>query len=150
MDHEKIKERIAPCGIHCGKCFAYTEGDIKDLSTRLKVSLGNFDVYAERFADLLKEPVFKKYPDFRDMLSYFASVECKGCRKEKCRIFKECKVRDCHEQKKVDYCYQCPDFPCNNTGFDEHLYKRSVDINKRMREIGPEKYYDEIRDKSRY
>jgi hypothetical protein len=47
------------------------------------------------------------------------------------------------------FCYQCPDFPCNNTGFDEHLHKRSVDINNRMKEIGVEKYYEEVKDMKR-
>ena len=150
MAYEQIKTRLAPCGLHCGKCFAFADGDIRHQSLQLKESLGNFDVYAERFVDMLDEPVFKKYGEFKEMLAHFASVECKGCRQEMCKIFKTCQVRDCHEQKKVDFCFQCSDFPCNNTGFDQHLHKRSVDINRRMKEIGVEKYYDEIKDKTRY
>ncbi|MEB3374051.1 DUF3795 domain-containing protein [Bacteroides sp. CR5/BHMF/2] len=68
-----------------------------------------------------------------------------GCRKEKCKLFKNCNVRVCSEEKQVDYCFQCSCFPCENTGFDEHLYKRFVAINKRMQEIGIEKYYEEVR-----
>lgn len=150
MNYNKIKNRLAPCGLHCGKCFAFVDGDIKLYSNRLKESLGNFDIYAERFVDLINEPVFKKYADFKVLLSYFANIECKGCRNEKCRIFKNCRVRLCHEQKKVDFCFQCKDFPCNDTGFDHHLYKRHVDINMRMKKIGVGKYYDEIKDKPRY
>jgi len=150
MNYSEIKNRLAPCGLHCGKCFAFSDGDIKNYSISLKESLGNFDIYAQRFVDLINAPVFIKYADFKELLSYFANVECKGCRKERCKIFKDCKVRDCHEQKKVDYCFQCSDFPCNNTGFDHHLYKRSVDINMRMKKIGVEKYYEEIKDKPRY
>jgi hypothetical protein len=150
VDYNQIKRRLGPCGLHCGKCFAFVAGDISRSSKKLKESLGNFDIYAERFVELIDEPVFKKYPDFKEMLSYFESVECGGCRKEKCKIFKGCKVRDCYEEKGVDFCYQCPDFPCNKTGFDEHLHKRSVDINRRIKEIGVEEYYDEIKDKPRY
>lgn len=150
MDYEKIKQRLAPCGLHCGKCFAFIDGDISQNSKRLKKSLGEFDIYADRFVDLINEPVFKKYPDFKAMLSYFSTVECGGCRKEKCQIFKDCKVRDCFEKKGVDFCFQCSDFPCGNTGFDKHLYERSVKINQRMKEIGVDKYYDEIKDKPRY
>jgi len=150
MDYSLIKSRLAPCGLHCGKCFAFTDGDINQHSRLLKQSLGDFDVYAERFVTLLEEPVFKKYGEFKEMLSYFASVGCKGCRLEKCKLFKSCKVRDCHEQKNVDFCFQCNEFPCNNTGFDPHLHKRSVAINQRMKEVGVEKYYEEIKDKSRY
>jgi hypothetical protein len=150
MDYEKIKQRLAPCGLHCGKCFAFNDGDISQNSKRLKESLGEFDVYADRFVDLINEPVFKKYSDFKELLSYFSTAKCGGCRKEKCVIFTDCKVRDCFEKKGVDFCFQCSEFPCNNTGFDKHLHNRSVKINMRMKEIGVEKYYDEIKDKPRY
>jgi hypothetical protein len=150
MDDEQLKDRLSPCGLHCGKCFAYIDGDIKKYSSLLRESLGNFDVYASRFSELLEEPVFLKYPDFKELLSYFAGIECKGCRKEKCKLFKNCNVRECHKQKNVDYCFQCADFPCTTTGFDEHLYKRHVDINNRMKSIGVQEYYNEIKDKSRY
>lgn len=150
MDYAYIKSRLAPCGLHCGKCYAFIDGDIRNDSRRLKESLGEFDIYAKRFAGLLDEPVFEKYPDFKALLNYFATVECSGCRSEKCKIFKDCKVRDCHEKKAVDFCFQCSDFPCENTGFDEHLHRRSVEINLKMRETGVEKYYLEIKDKPRY
>ncbi len=150
MDYEQIKSKLAPCGLHCGKCFAFIDGDIKNYSAKLKGSLGDFDIYAKRFVDHLNEPVFNKYQDFKELLDYFSSVECAGCRKEKCKIFKDCKVRNCHEEREVDFCFQCSEFPCDNTGFDENLYKRSVDINLRMKKIGAEKYYNEIKDKPRY
>jgi len=150
MDYNTIKNRLAPCGLHCGKCFAFTDGEIKAASQKLQQALGNFDIYAQRFVDVIHEPLFKKYLDFKVLLSYFSSVECNGCRNEKCKIFSECKVRECHEKKSVDFCFQCPDFPCSHTGFDEHLHKRSVDINIRMKEIGVEKYYEEIKDIPRY
>jgi hypothetical protein len=150
MEYDHIKNRLAPCGIHCGKCFAFVDGDIKKNSRGLKEALGDFDVYAQRFVELINEPVFQKYPDFKELLSYFASVECSGCRKEKCKIFKKCKVRDCITKKEVDFCFQCSEFPCTTTGFDRHLHKRSVDINMRMKEIGVEKYYHQIKDKPRY
>nr|NQU94295.1 DUF3795 domain-containing protein [Bacteroidota bacterium] len=150
MNYEQIKTRLAPCGLHCGKCFAFVEGDIKVHSNRLKESLGDFDIYAERFVDLLNEPLFRKYSDFKGILTYFATVDCGGCRNENCKLFKDCKVRDCHENMGVDFCFQCPEFPCNSTGFDRHLHQRSVDINRRMKKIGVEKYYEEIKDKPRY
>ena len=150
MDYKFIKSRLAPCGLDCGKCYAFVDSDIKKLSNRLKLSLGDFDIYAERFTELINGAIFKKYPDFKELLAYFASADCNGCRNEKCKIFKDCKVRDCFEKKGVDFCFQCSNFPCDNTGFDEHLQKRSIDINIRMKEIGVEKYYDEIKEKPRY
>ena len=66
MDSEFIKGRIAPCGLHCGKCFAFADGDISYHSNELKKSLGNFEVYAQRFVEMLNEPVFAKYADFKE------------------------------------------------------------------------------------
>jgi hypothetical protein len=150
MDYKQIKQRLAPCGLHCGKCYAFVDGDISKNSNQLKESLGNFDVYAERFVDLIDEPIFRKYPEFKDLLQYFSDVKCGGCRMEKCKIFKDCKVRDCSENKGVDFCFQCSDFPCDNTGFDKHLHERSVAINFEMRKNGVDWYYNEIKDKPRY
>jgi len=150
MEDNHLLNRLAPCGLHCGKCFAFVDGDIRKYSLLLKESLGNFDICAERFSGLLNKPVFQKYPDFKEMLEYFTTVECQGCRNETCKLFDSCKVKECAKQKKVDFCFQCDEFPCNNTGFDEHLLKRSVDINQRMKEIGVENYYQEIKDKPRY
>jgi len=150
MDYEFIKSRLAPCGLHCGKCFAFSEGDISQLSTDLRCSFGNFDIYAERFVAMLNEPLFLKYSDFREMLEFFSKGKCRGCRKEKCVIFKSCKIRECSENKVVDFCFECSDFPCEDTGFDEHLHKRWRDINIKMKVDGVEAYYDEIKDKPRY
>jgi len=150
VDYEFIKSRLAPCGLHCGKCFAFCDGDISRLSNELKNSLGNFDVYAERFAEMLNESLFLKYPDFKEMLEFFSQGKCKGCRKEKCVIFKNCKVKECAENRAIDFCFECADFPCENTSFDEHLQKRWKEINIKMKEIGVEAYYAEIKDKTRY
>ncbi len=148
--NQEILNKLGPCGLSCDKCFAHIDGKIKYHSDQLKKYLGNFDVYAERFVELIDAPVFKKYPDFKEVLEFFTNVECKGCRKEHCKLFKACNVRNCHEEKGVDYCFQCDEFPCSNTGFDEHLHKRSVNINKRMKDIGIEAYFKEIEEKSRY
>jgi hypothetical protein len=150
MDYEQIKNRLAPCGLDCGKCYAFSEGDIKNFSRSLKESLGDFDIYAERFSDLTGGDIFKRYPDFKELLAYFSEGDCRGCRNENCKIFKDCNVRGCFETKGVDFCFQCPDFPCDNTGFDQHLQKRFVKINERMKQVGVENYFVEIKDKPRY
>jgi hypothetical protein len=150
MGYEKIKASIAPCGLSCENCFAYADGDIRRYSLKLKKKLGNFEAYARRFETLLGNPIFKKYPDFKEMLDYLASENCRGCRNEQCRLFKDCGVRGCHQEKQVDYCYQCREFPCGNTGFDGRLHKVWVAINEKIRSAGIEKYYEETKDRPRY
>ncbi|RPH34181.1 MAG: DUF3795 domain-containing protein [Bacteroidales bacterium] len=147
---QKTLEYLGPCGINCQKCFAFKDGSIKYHSENLRNSLGNFDIYAKRFTELLDAPVFSKYSDFKGMLDHFANANCNGCRKQECHLFRSCNVRICHKEKSVDFCFQCKEFPCNRTGFDTHLEQRWIKINQRMKEVGVEEYYNEIKDKARY
>ena len=150
MEYSKILEYLGPCGINCQKCFAFKDGDIHKNSDALKTNLGNFDVYASRFVDLLNEQTFAKYPEFKEVLNLLSTTNCFGCRKQECHLFKSCYVRTCYKEKSVDFCFQCDEFPCSKTGFDQHLEQRWKNINLKMKAIGVEKYYEEIKDKPRY
>lgn len=150
MTNDSIKKTIAPCGLCCETCFAHIDGDIRKLSIRLKEKLGNFHIHAKRFETLLEEPIFKKYSDFKEMLDYFASENCQGCRNEQCRLFKNCGVRPCHQEKGVEFCYQCDEFPCDHTNFDENLYKGWVAINKIIKKKGIETYCKKAKTRPRY
>ena len=103
-----------------------------------------------RFETLLGIPIFKKYPDFKEMLDYLASENCRGCRNEQCKLFKTCGVRPCHQEKQIDFCYQCDEFPCNQTNFDERLNKIWVLINEKIKETGLEHYYERTQTRPRY
>ncbi|MFW9828021.1 MAG: DUF3795 domain-containing protein [Candidatus Thorarchaeota archaeon] len=147
MEYKKILDTIAPCGLNCYKCFANSEGEIRKYSNKLKELLGDFKIYAERFSSFL--PIFNEYPSFNRLLKYLGKENCPGCRKGSC-LYPDCGVRDCYLHKKVDFCFQCDEFPCENSNFDEHLKKRWISINRRMREIGIESYYQETKNLPRY
>ena len=150
MEYSQILSKLGSCGLNCSKCFAYSNGSIKKLSSELQEGLGNFDIYAERFVELLDEPIFNKYPDFKEMLNHFANEECKGCRNDECKLFLNCKVKQCSKDHSVDFCFQCEEFPCSKHGFDEHLEKRWLDIQNKMKATSVEGYFDEIKNLSRY
>ena len=147
MDYTELLNLLAPCGLSCQKCFAYTQGEISMHSKELQKLLGNFDIYAERFSAFL--PEFKNYPPFKKMLAYFTEPDCKGCRQGTCK-YPNCGVVDCYQQKGVYFCFQCDEFPCEKTNFDPHLHQRWVEMNNRMKQIGVEGYYDETKDLPRY
>ena len=146
----ELLNKFGPCGLSCEKCFAFHNSQIKIHAEQLKINLGEFDAYANRFVSLLEEPAFTKYPDFKEVLNVFAAGNCLGCRKQVCHLFQECKVRNCYKEKGVDYCYECEEFPCEKTGFDENLIQRWRNINQKIRKIGLENYYLEIMDRPRY
>ena len=142
--------KLAPCGLSCERCFAYKGSDIKKNSRALRESLGQFDKYANRFSELLNEPIFHLYPYFKTHLDYFADTDCEGCRKSTCKLFKGCRVRECANARKVDFCFQCREFPCKQTGFDEDIEERWLRINKILKEIGPKAYYLRTKNIPRY
>jgi len=39
MNARNINDRLAPCGLNCGKCFAYKKGDIAVLSNKFAFML---------------------------------------------------------------------------------------------------------------
>ena len=150
MHSGRLLDKLAPCGLNCGKCFAYRKGDIKKFSSALRESLGKFDEHAKRFSILLNTDVFDHHPSFKTQLDYFADTVCKGCRNEKCKLFQACRVRECSKGKEVDFCFQCAEFPCKTTGFDENLEKRWLQNNILMKRIGIRTYYKQEKDKPRY
>jgi hypothetical protein len=147
MRYDDILKTLAPCGLNCTKCQAYSKGEIKKHAMELKRLLGSFDTYAERFSKFL--PVFKNYPAFKELLNQFGEANCKGCRQGDCK-YPNCGVASCYKQKGVDFCFQCNEFPCDKTNFDPNLRTRWLAMNKRMKEIGVDAYFEETKDQSRY
>jgi hypothetical protein len=149
MEYEEVLKHLAPCGLSCQKCFAFKDGDIRKAASTLKDKLGNFEIYAQRFSSLV-DPVFAHYPAFKELLFFLAGGSCQGCRDQVCGLWPECFVASCYREKKVDYCFQCEEFPCQKVNFDEHLKRRWVQMNLSMREIGVMKYYEYTRTEPRY
>lgn len=147
MDYSEILKTLAPCGLNCGKCQAFAEGDIKRHASELKRLLGSFDSYAERFSAFM--PVFKKYPAFKELLDHFTQAGCRGCRQGDCK-YPNCGVAACYKQKGIDFCFQCGEFPCEKTNFDQSLKQRWLKMNTRMKDEGMEAYFEEIKNLPRY
>lgn len=150
MHSEKIKAALAPCGLSCEKCFAHVDGEIRRLSLELREKLGSFENYAGRYVTIMGNPVFERYPAFKEMLDFFAAENCRGCRNEPCPLFEGCGVRVCHRTMGVDFCWECADFPCDRTGFDESLHLAWRRINEIIRSKGLEAYHELTRNRPRY
>ena len=145
---ELVLERVAPCGLLCGNCLAFSGGPIQREGSKLKARLGeNFAESAKRFEFM--NPIFGKYPVFAEFLDFLAAGSCTGCRNQGC-LFQSCRVPDCAREQGVDYCFQCAEFPCERHGFPERLEGKWRRNNGKMRETGPEKWYRMQKDKPRY
>lgn len=148
MDHDEIKNYVAPCGLSCEKCCAYSGGSIQLKAHALAEELGeSFGVYAKIFQKM--NPVFDNYQAFDELLRFFAEGSCTGCRGKGC-LFHDCEVAHCEKDHKVDFCFQCSEFPCAKHGFNEGLAKRWQANNEQMKSCGLVDYYNNIKDKPRY
>lgn len=145
---EQIKRHIAPCGLNCSKCLAFDGGEIQRLSRGLAEYLGpNFQGYADRLSAM--NPALAKYGGFRELLDSFASGECSGCRGQEC-LFKACSVPACVREHKIDFCFECEEFPCRKHGMPETLAERWRKNNEIMREKGLEAFYEFVCNAPRY
>ena len=143
-----VKDRLAPCGLLCGKCVAFKDGPAHRASRDLKAQLGgNFGEYAKRFEGM--NPVFANYPAFAELLDFLASGSCTGCRNQGC-LFQACRVAGCAREHSVDYCFQCAEFPCDRHGFPERLAGLWRSNNEKMRETGATEWFRSRNDKPRY
>ena len=149
MELKEIIEIIAPCGLDCLKCVAYTNGMIQKTSKELQKLLGNFEGYAQKYSKFY--PAFQDYEAFNRMLQYLAEPRCDGCRKGHC-LYENCGVATCDKIASGQYafCFECEEFPCDKSGFHPDLKDRWTKRNHRMGEVGVEPYYEESKDIPRY
>jgi len=145
---EYILDDLAPCGLSCRKCLNKIDGEIALASRKLADLFGdNFDSYAERFSTFI--PEFKNFKSFRSLVAFLEKPSCSGCRNGN-GCYPGCTVASCTRGKGVCFCFECLEFPCTNVNFDQNLKERWMFMNLRMKEIGPENYYEETRDNCRY
>jgi hypothetical protein len=114
-----MAEILARCGYRCDLCPGYT-GNIHSDKDRQEASDGWY-----------------KYAGFRLAPE---DINCPGCSGNNATLDKECPVRPCVMQKKLDNCGQCPDMPC------EKLDTRMNFVEERLRVLPnvPENDFDKF------
>ena len=89
-----MSEMIAFCGLDCSQCKAFKATQAKDAERKRQL--------AEQWTEGMKVQ-FK--PE---------DIDCRGCKSDVlsgwCR--KICKIRPCAEERKVETCAHCDDYPC--------------------------------------
>ena len=147
MEYPEVLKHLAPCGLDCSRCADCANGEIKELSARLLELLTGYQRVAQMKA--AAHPEFGDYEQFEKILAYFSKGMCGGCRSDNVRCFVTCAARTCHRERGVDFCFQCPDYPCDKEFFAP-LKKNWRIRNDRMKEIGVVEYFNEYRKMPRY
>ncbi len=89
MDKETAERMTSPCGLPCFHCLVHLASNNPEIKKMVAESL---NVPEEKAA-------------------------CDGCRPSNgiCKILKQdeqCKIYQCTKTKKINFCYECEDFPC--------------------------------------
>jgi len=107
MEPSPVLELTSYCGLYCKDCIP-SEHSLYVQIHSLKEHLESLkmDMYASYRTPQM--PVLTKYPAFWLVLSELEQLECPSpCRKGGGK--KDCTIRNCNQQKKLDGCWQCPD-----------------------------------------
>lgn len=146
-NYEQAVKELAPCGNDCSRCASYANSKIVLLSKELKENLINFEHMAEKSKDFM--PIFNYYKEFKDILNYFSSGNCKGCHftdKPEC----QCSISSCHKSENVNFCFECSKYPCSPTTYNKSLLEIWKLNNDKMKKYGVENFYIEQKSKPRY
>jgi hypothetical protein len=149
VEYDDVVKRLGPCGLDCYRCAEYERGEIKKVSIHLLELLGNYERVAVMKSQV--KPCFYSFPQFKEILSFFAQASCGGCREDtvECPIPDICIAKDCTKEKSVDFCFQCSEYPCERQ-FHGGLTNRWKERNNRMKEIGVIQFYEEQKRLPRY
>lgn len=96
------------CGIYCGACNIYS-GDIALHAGELERIL---DSYGFTFRNAPE--IGEAYPDFKRVLDYIIKRFTPGptCRSACNSGLQDCPIRKCAEERSVETCAFCDEFPC--------------------------------------
>ncbi|MFX1378620.1 MAG: DUF3795 domain-containing protein [Promethearchaeota archaeon] len=119
------KELLAPCGLYCGVCRIYKAYKNNDLDFKKNI-LPTLNEYGAKTID---------------------DVACTGCLSDGIvfHFCKNCPIKECIKNKKIEGCHLCDDFPCTIVtdwpdSLDKKIMLRSIPV---RREIGSEKWVEE-------
>lgn len=148
MTKTEVLKHLSPCGLDCGRCVRFKDGSLSRAAKTLEDGLQGFGPMAARMAQ--NAPALSGYPQFEAVLDLLSKADCTGCRQGSTTCLPTCSIRTCFKEKRVDFCGECADFPCDRSPFPGQFKQKWVEMNKRIREIGAESYYDEQLNKCRY
>jgi len=111
-------EMIAVCGLECHKCDILKATDDKKI--------------AQETADWFKRELNQDVK--------LEDVRCAGCREDRARHWSaDCWILQCCvDQKGLEYCHQCDEFPCGKLAEWSKTNKRYGEALDRLRRIGGE------------
>ena len=149
MEKQKLLELTAPCSLLCYTCTAYKDGPVGECARKLYSYLDGFGEMRGQFlSEEGRKTWMAQFVEFCSTLQHIGGV-CPGCRMEAGPgCIQGCPVPGCISEKGVDFCGECPEFPCQKAG--DFFTAQNPRIaaaweagSRRIAEIGAEAYFEE-------
>ena len=152
---DKILKDVAPCSMFCSTCTGCKYGEISNHAKELLRLLDGHKEFLDKNLKSAYRHKLEEFLVFENKLKKYAYPKCNGCRTggaNGCSI-KGCFINDCVKEHGVNYCGECDLFPCdkvNKNIFKDRVINKWLEGNKRIKEVGIIKYYEEKKGNSHY
>jgi len=123
-------------------------GTVRKAAEGLTANLAGFAAKAPLFA--AQEPALAHWDHFEAILAFLQKGSCTGCRNPGASCNAACNVKDCVRDKGVDFCFQCPDYPCQEHGLFPPLVAKWRVAQDYMKANGADAWWHEQSTRPRY
>ena len=153
-----LLEYVAPCSLLCYTCPAYEDGVISKHSRDLcKYFEGYYDFNKANLPDKYRSWL-KEFESFYKRLKRYSHGSCIACRNNPSAgsgCIENCIVPSCTRENKVDFCGECPNFPCERgkeffKNINKEILSDWIEGNKSIKAVGIKQYFEEKKEISHY
>jgi hypothetical protein len=117
------------CGVFCGDCEVYIAYSTDNVEAQKRIS-GEFNRKGKSIT-----------PE---------QVKCLGCKGNANNVWRSpCKVRLCAEEKGVEFCYQCLNFPCDELEKSFASHPGARESLRLISKIGPDAWLHQMMNKNK-
>ncbi|MBU0492064.1 MAG: DUF3795 domain-containing protein [Chloroflexi bacterium] len=132
-------EFVTTCGLYCGLCSARSR--IPQRARALQEAM-TVEGWPDWGAEI---PGFA--PFWRFLEGLHAAGGCPGCRAGGGPPF--CQIRQCAQERALDLCSECSDFPCSHIEALGAIYPTLITDNRRLQTVGLAQWLDEQEERAR-
>jgi len=132
-DIEEMRKLITYCGAFCGSCTGYRGRIGAMVAKDLREIIAPYAEWVPQY-----EKINFNFEDFLKGLDYFADETSGAYCKVACKDGggAPCKVKPCAQERGVEICYECEEFPCEHFSWILERYPERLEDCKRYRELG--------------
>ncbi len=150
MNREELLAKVAPCSLMCHTCGAYKDGVIYHSANQLLEYLDGVCEFCERHSP----NEVGHFKIFQEQLSKYGRGPCSGCRNREhhtCSI-QGCFILECTKEHGIDYCGECPEFPCHKVKslFEDEVYLQWLNGSQEIKGHGIEGFWHRNCEKPHY